>query len=120
MKACSTCASASPTAWLRSTTGRIRSARPRQLESLPANGAVFRQLVGLVSLNHPLGAKAPVVSQRLGAVHLRIEREFLVPRPRVEVAELLVFYLVHLGEDFDAHEVRVAVVGGNVVADDVT
>ena len=42
-----------------------------------------------------------------------------MPRARVEIAERLVLDLVHLGEDLDPHQILVAVVGRDVVADDV-
>src|SRR5262249_11182834 len=81
--------------------------------------AVLRDLVGLIALDDALRPKAPIVPQRLRPVHLGIEREFLVPRARIEVAKVLVLHLVHLAENFDAHEVGVAVVGRDVVADNV-
>ncbi len=43
----------------------------------------------------------------------------MVPRTRVEIAEVLVFHLVHFREDLDAHQIRIAVIDRNVVADDV-
>ena len=42
-----------------------------------------------------------------------------MPGARIEIAERLVLDLVHLGEHFDAHHVGVAVIGRDVVADDV-
>src|SRR5262249_42063890 len=89
------------------------------LTALPVDRAVLRLLVGLVALDDPLGAEAPVVAQRLGAMQLGIEREFLMPGTRVEVAELLVLHLIHLAEDLDPHQVGIAVIGRDVVADDV-
>src|SRR5580700_8773212 len=43
-------------------------------------------------------------------------RRVLMPRPRLEIAEVLVHHLVELAEEFDHLIVRVAVVGGDVVA----
>src|SRR5208282_3424734 len=43
-------------------------------------------------------------------------RRVLMPRPRLEIAELLVQHLVELAKKFDDLVVRIAVVGGDVVA----
>ena len=48
--------------------------------------------------------------------HLRHLRAVAVPRPRIEIAELLVQHLVELGEQLDDLVVRVAVIGVDVVA----
>src|SRR5215472_2284275 len=47
---------------------------------------------------------------------LRPLRRVLMPRPRLEIAELLVLHLVELAEQFDHLIVRIAVIGGDVVA----
>jgi hypothetical protein len=46
---------------------------------------------------------------------LRPLRRVLVPGPRLEIAELLVFHLIELAEQFDHLIVRIAVIGGDVV-----
>src|SRR5436190_21477537 len=48
--------------------------------------------------------------------HLRLLRAVAVPRPRIEIAELLVQHLVELGEQLDDLVVRIAVIGVDVVA----
>lgn len=47
---------------------------------------------------------------------LRPLRGVLMPGPRLEIAELLVFHLIKLAEQFDHLIVRIAVIGGDVVA----
>ena len=42
-----------------------------------------------------------------------------MPRPRVEIAEFLVFHLVHFREDLDPHQILIDVIDCNVVTDDV-
>src|SRR5947199_5780802 len=74
---------------------------PTRRGSSSPDRLVFRQFVGLVALDHPLGAEAPVVPQRLRPVHLGIERKLLVPRARIEVAEILVLHLVQLGQKLE-------------------
>ena len=64
-------------------------------------------------------AEAPVVAQRVSRPGLRHLRPVLMPRPRIEIAERLVLDLVHLAEQLDANIVGVAVIGRDVVADDV-
>ena len=48
--------------------------------------------------------------------HLRHLRTVAVPRPRIEIAELLVQHLVELGEQLDDLVVRIAMIGVDVVA----
>ena len=48
--------------------------------------------------------------------HLRHLRTIAVPRPRIEIAELLVEHLVEFGEQLDDLVVRIAVIGVDVVA----
>src|SRR5579862_1998427 len=43
-------------------------------------------------------------------------RRVLMPGPRLEIAEALVHHLVELAEEFDHLIVRIAVIGGDVVA----
>src|ERR1700758_2228579 len=47
---------------------------------------------------------------------LRPLRGILMPGPRLEITELLVFHLIELAEQFDHLIVRIAVIGGDVVA----
>src|SRR6516164_10830403 len=47
---------------------------------------------------------------------LRPLRRVLMPGPRLEIAELLVLHLIELAEQFDHLIVRIAVIGGDVVA----
>src|SRR3954454_17793498 len=68
-------------------------------EELPPDLAVLREFVGLVTLDHALRAKTPIIAQRLRAMHLRPQREFLMPGARIEVTERLVLHLVHLAEN---------------------
>src|SRR3984957_16570669 len=73
----------------------------------------------LIAADDALGAKTPIVTQRVRAPHFRPLRPILVPRPRVEIAQRLVFHLIHLAEELDAHLVGVAVIDRDIVADDV-
>src|SRR5215471_16458800 len=73
----------------------------------------------LVAADDRIGSKTPVVSQRVGSPDLRPLRPVLMPWARVEIAERLVFHLVHLGEELDPDLVGVAVIDRDVVADDV-
>src|SRR5262249_49618062 len=66
-----------------------------------------------------MGCKTPVVAQGVLRPGLRQLRPVLVPRAWIEPAERLVLHLVHLAKQLDPHVVGVAVVGRNVVADDV-
>src|SRR5262249_27592205 len=68
---------------------------PQRFFPLRLDRPVNRDLVGLVALDHALGAVAPVIPQRVLAVHLRIERTLLMPRTRIPVAQALVLHLVH-------------------------
>src|SRR6202045_2563587 len=76
-------------------------------------------LYGLIAADDALGAKTPIVAQRVRPPHFRPLRPVLVPRPRIEIAERLVLHLVHLAEELDAHLVGIAVVDRDIVADDV-
>src|ERR1700693_5945974 len=81
-----------------------------------SKGSLFYRLV---AADDALGAKTPIVAQRVRAPHFRPLRPVLVPRPRIEIAQRLVLHLVHLAEELDAHLVGVAVIDRDIVADDV-
>src|ERR1700693_2281481 len=81
-----------------------------------SKGSLFYRLV---AADDALGAKTPIVAQRVRAPHFRPLRPILVPRPRVEIAQRLVFHLIHLAEKLDAHLVGIAVIDRDIVADDV-
>src|SRR5262245_28237500 len=73
----------------------------------------------LVAADDPFRSKPPVIAQRIRPPHLRPLWPILVPGPRIEIAERLVFHEVHLAEELDPNLIRVAVIDRNVVADDV-
>src|SRR6478736_5990940 len=59
--------------------------------------------------------RPPHVGDLAGLPDLGPLRAVVVPRPRIEVAELLVLHLVELGVELDHPVVVVAVEGGDVV-----
>src|SRR5262249_25010161 len=73
----------------------------------------------LVAADDALRAGTPAVAPRIRPPPLRPLRPVLVPGARVEIAERLVLHQVHLAEELDPYLVGVAVVDGDVVADDV-
>src|SRR5262249_14244252 len=72
-----------------------------------------------IARERPERAEAPIGAQRVGRPHLRPLREVLVPGPRLEIAEFLVAHDVHLAKKLDTLVVGVAMIGGDVVSDNV-
>src|SRR5262249_39421093 len=60
--------------------------------------------------------RSPPIGGRIVAPYLRPLRPVLVPRPRLEKAELFVVHLIHLAEEFDHHAIGIAVIDCNIVA----
>ena len=61
----------------------------------------------------------PIIRRRVIAPDLRPLRAVLVPRPRLEIAELLVVHQVEIGEELDRDAVGVLVIDRDVVSDEV-
>src|SRR4029077_176866 len=61
----------------------------------------------------------PIIRRRVVAPDLRPLRAVLVPRPRLEIAELLVVHQVEIGEELDRDAVGVLVIDRDVVSDEV-
>src|SRR5262249_22537653 len=81
-------------------------------------GGLSSLLHRLIAAGDPFRPKPPVVAQRIRPPHLLPLRPILVPGARVEIGERLVLHEVHLAEELDPNLIRVAVIDGDVVADD--
>src|SRR5262245_53308627 len=62
---------------------------------------------------------SPIVRRRVVAPDLRPLRAILMPRPRLEIAELLVEHQVDVGEELDGDAVGILVIDRDVVPDEV-
>src|SRR5215472_9489562 len=63
--------------------------------------------------------RPPPIGRSVVAPDLGPLRPVLVPRPRLEKAQLLVVHLIHLAEESDYDPVGVSVIDRNVVPDDM-
>src|SRR5579872_5164575 len=75
----------------------------------------FRAMRAIRTVRH----RPPPVRRRVVAPHFRTLGPVLMPRPRLEIAELLVVHLIHLAEKLDHHAIRIAVIDRNIMSDDV-
>src|SRR5262252_3950807 len=92
---------------------RLRKAAERSLPSALACG----QRTTSVAPGHFFGPG--IVRRRVVAPHLRPLRAVLMPRPRLEIAELLVEHQVDVGEELDGDAVGILVIDRDVVPDEV-
>src|SRR3981081_349670 len=63
---------------------------------------------------------SPIVRGGVVAPDLRPLRPVLMPRPRLEITELLVMHLVEIGEELDRDAVGILMIDRDVVPDQVT
>src|SRR5262245_23031358 len=105
-----------------SPTLRLRKAAERSLPSALACGPANdeRRAPSLLRPRHVVRvSRPPIVRRRVVAPHLRPLRAVLMPRPRLEIAELLVVHQVDVGEELDGDAVGILVIDRDVVPDEV-
>src|SRR6516165_5976937 len=99
---------------------RLRKRAARGIVSAAASGHRLTSVASLLRSRHVVRVSwPPIIRRRVVAPDFRPLRAILVPRSRLEIAELLVEHQVDVGEELDGDAVGVLVIDRDVVPDEM-